>query len=325
MDFVYVVGGLILLFLGGEGLVRGCVAISKRLGISAILIGVVIVGFGTSTPELLVSLKASLAGQTDIALGNVVGSNIANVFLILGVAGLIHPIACGDRAILRDSAAVVVVSLLLWGAAFYGVVDRAIGGAMIALLVAYLVYAYFAERQAKAKAEHNGETVYEHEVEEFDDKLGLTPSLLISVVSIVMLVFGADFLVEGASNIARALGVSDAVIGLSLVAIGTSLPELATAISASIKKHSDVVIGNVLGSNLFNILAILGITAIVTPIPVGSQMANVDIPIALGVAVVTLLVVALYKQVARPMGALFLAAYVAYIAWLYTSGGAAPI
>ena len=321
MDFLFVLAGLVLLFVGGEGLVRGSVAISKRLGISIILIGVVVVGFGTSAPELLVSIKASLNGQPDIALGNVVGSNIANVLLILGIASLLSPVVCKDKAILRDAFAVFVASVALWLLSYMEVISAAVGTLMVLSLILYLFYSYKSENKDKARMAANGDvgTVHEHEAQEFDDKLGMTASVLMSVAGIAMLVFGADLLVRGASNIARDIGISEAVIGLSLVAVGTSLPELATAISAAIKKNSDVVIGNILGSNMFNILSILGITAMIKPVPIAGQIAAFDIPLALGISVVMLTIIFFFRNIGRVSGGLFLLSYVAYIAWLYLS------
>lgn len=323
MDYLLITAGLVLLFIGGEALVRGSVVISKRLGISAILIGVVVVGFGTSTPELLVSVQASLAGQPDIALGNVVGSNIGNVLLILGLAAVITPIVCTDKAIRRDSIAVVGASLMLFALALLGEINQISGMLMVAALVCYLVYAYKAERQEKLALEKAGSTgtAHEHEAEQFESKLGLGVSILMSIAGIVMLVFGADFLVEGASNIARNLGVSEAIIGLSLVAVGTSLPELAAAISAALKKNSDVIIGNILGSSLFNILSILGIASIIKPIPVTGQIAVFDIPFALAIAVVSMGIITVLKKFGRLTGFVFLAIYATYIAWMYLANG----
>lgn len=322
MDYVLIAAGLALLFVGGEALVRGSVTISKRLGISAILIGVVVVGFGTSAPELLVSVQASLAGQSDIALGNVVGSNIANILLILGIAAVITPIICQDRAVRRDAFAVVSASFVLLGLSYMQIIPQVAGGMMLMALVAYLVYSYKAERKDKAEGVSAiiAGTAHEHEAEEFQSKMGLGASILMSVAGIAMLVFGADFLVEGASNVARKFGISEAVIGLSLVAIGTSLPELATAISASLKNNSDVIIGNVLGSNLFNILSILGITAMIKPIPVTGQIAAFDIPFSVVVAVMALVIVFYFKKFDRLAGGIFLASYVAYIGWMYSNG-----
>lgn len=322
MDYVLIVAGLVMLFVGGEMLVRGSVVISKRLGISAILIGVVVVGFGTSTPELLVSVKASLAGQPDIALGNVVGSNIANVLLILGIAALITPIICKDKAIQRDSIAVVAASMALLGLSYFEIISQIVGALMLGSLIAYIVYSYKVEKNQKlvTSAGGMGETAHEHEADEFASNMGLGTSIAMSIAGIAILVFGADFLVQGASNVARSYNISEAVIGLSLVAVGTSLPELATAISAAIKKNSDMIIGNILGSNLFNIMLILGITAIIKPIPVTGQIASFDIPLTLGIAILSLAIIFLFKKFGRLTGLIFLVAYTSYIAWLYLNG-----
>ena len=321
IDYILIVAGLFLLFAGGELLVRGSVQISKRLGISAILIGVVVVGFGTSTPELLVSVQASFAGQPDIALGNVVGSCIANSLLILGLAAIITPILCTDKNIHRDSIAVFVASIALFVLSFFGVISQLSGGLMFAALIGYLIYSYQAERRAKAALSSTGEsiTVHEQEAEQFESDLGLGISLLMSIGGIAMLVFGADFLVDGASNIARSLGVSEAIIGLSLVAVGTSLPELAASLSAALKKNSDVIIGNILGSNLFNILAILGIASLIKPMPVTGQIAVFDIPFALGVAFISMLIILKLKKFGKLTGIVLFTVYVLYILWMYVA------
>ncbi len=323
IDALYIIAGLVLLFIGGEALVRGSVTLSKKLGISTILIGVVVVGFGTSAPELLVSIKASLADQPDIALGNVIGSNIANILLILGVAAVITPVLCHDKAIKRDAISVVAASVAFLAFAYLGTISRLAGFGMVAALVAYLVYSYMSERKDKAlitnldESAPDVETAHEHEADEFEGNYSLPVSILIAVVGIIMLVFGADFLVRGATNVARAFGISEAVIGLSLVALGTSLPELATAIAAAVKKNTDVIIGNVLGSNLFNILSILGITAMIKPIPIGHHLVQFDIPMALGISIFTVVVIVALKQFNRLLGALCLIAYVAYMAMLF--------
>lgn len=319
MDFLLVLLGLVLLFAGGEALVRGSVAISQRLGISTLLIGVVVVGFGTSTPELLVSIQASLAGQPDIALGNVVGSNIANILLILGISAVICPVVCAATAIRRDALAVVGVSALLVALSFSGSVSALSGAVMVALLIAYLVLSYRMEvRATKALATAGGASNDAALAAEAPPAIQLGVSLLMSAGGIVMLVFGADFLVDGATNLARRAQISEAIIGLTLVAVGTSLPELATAISAAFKKHSDVVIGNILGSNLFNILSILGITAIIKPVPLSGQIARFDMPLNLSVALLTLAIITLSRRVSRLTGALFLLGYAVYVGWLYS-------
>lgn len=315
-DLVLVAAGLVLLFIGGEGLVRGSVAIAERLGISKLLIGLVIVGFGTSTPELLVSVNAALDGAPEIALGNVVGSNIANVLLIVGVAAVIAPIMSWERTAVREALVATLVSLFAFGLVQGEVISRIEGIAMLVVLAGYLGSSYWLERRdRKAKA-------FAHEAEDFEDiplpRPWLAPVLALG--GIAALVFGADMLVEGAVNIARDFGVPDAVIGLSLVAIGTSLPELATAIVAAIRRHSDVVLGNVIGSNIFNILAILGVTVVIQPIEVTERFRQIDTPVMLGAALLLLTLLFATKSIGRTWGALMLAVYAAYMVFLFSSG-----
>lgn len=322
MDYIFVIAGLALLSIGGEGLVRGSIVISRKLGISAILIGVIVVGFGTSAPELLVSVQAILDDKPDIAIGNVVGSNIANILLILGVAALIGIVKCEDKAILRDALAVLAASIFLIIIAPLGEITRYTGGFMMLALIGYLAFSYRAEKRDKMlKTTKNGRTVHESEAEEYENiKLGMLPAILFIFVGIGMLVFGADILVEGATNIAKAFGISEAVIGLSLVALGTSLPELATAVVASLRKHTDVIIGAVLGSSLFNILSILGITAMIKPIPVSRRIAEFDMVIMLSVIIVAVLIIWKFRHFERLTGTFFISAYITYMAWLYSTG-----
>ena len=320
MDYMLILAGLVALFVGGEGLVRGAVSIAQRLGLSTILIGAVIVGFGTSTPELVVSLKAALAGQSEIALGNVVGSNIANVMLIMALAALLAPIACQAAAIKRDAWIVLCASLLLWALVPVGGVGAGAGAAMLALLLGYVVYNIRRERQEKKKLKDG--TVHEHEVEELGASGHLSPvkAGLYCVVSLVLLMLGADWLVTGATNLARGFGISEAVIGLTLVAVGTSLPELATSIVAAYRRHTDVVVGNILGSNFYNILGILGVTGLVSPIPVAGQIAHQDIPLMVGVAVLTLGLILWRGVIGRPAAVVMLALYGSYMYWLFVGG-----
>lgn len=322
MDFVYVVLGLLLLFGGGEALIRGSVAVSERFGISPVLIGVVIVGFGTSTPELLVSVQASLAGSPEIALGNIVGSNIANVMLILAMAAIITPLACRDVAIRRDSLVVIAASLAVIFAATLGEVARVLGALMIAALAAYVFYSYRADQKQKA-ALAGAEVLHEREVHAYENEkpmASLPLSLGMAIGGIVVLMIGARLLVDGATNIARGYGVSEAIIGLSLVAVGTSLPELAAGVIGAIRKQTDMVVGNILGSNMYNILGILGIASVIKPIPVDGRMAALDIPIMLGVAVLTTAVVFGLKVFGRGVGLACLVLYIAYVWWMFASG-----
>ena len=315
-DFLLVAAGLALLFLGGEGLVRGSVRIAERLGISKLLIGLVIVGFGTSMPELLVSMKAALAGTPEIALGNVVGSNIANVLLIVGMAAVITPILGWERTAVREARVAALVSLAAFALVQGEVITKLEGITMLVVLAGYLFLSYWLEkRDPQAKT-------FQHEAEEFEDiplpRPWLAPVLALG--GIVALVFGADMLIEGAVNIARDFAVPDAVIGLSLVAIGTSLPELATAIVAAIRRHYDVVLGNVIGSNIFNILAILGVTVVIQPIEVSARFREIDTPVMLGSALLLLALLFVTKTIGRLWGFLMLALYAAYMVLLFSSG-----
>ncbi|WP_138923671.1 calcium/sodium antiporter [Sulfitobacter sp. BSw21498] len=318
-DLLLVAAGLVLLFVGGEGLVRGAVAIAERFGISKLLIGLLIVGFGTSTPEFLVSVNAALDGSPELALGNVVGSNIANILLIVGVAAVITPIIGWDRTAVREALVSTLVALAVVGLVQGDVISRMQGITMLVVLAGYLFSTYWIEkRDRKAKS-------FQHEAEAFEDIPMERPwqAPLFVLAGIAALVFGADFLVQGSVSIARAYGVSDAVIGLSLVAIGTSLPELATAVVAAIRRQSDVVLGNVIGSNIFNILAILGITVVIQPIGVNARFREIDTPLMLGASLLLLGLLFATRSIGRIWGVLMLLAYAAYMIFLFLTGTAA--
>lgn len=315
-DLLFVAAGLLLLFVGGEGLVRGAVAIAERFGISKLLIGLVIVGFGTSTPELLVSVNAALDGAPEIALGNVVGSNIANILLIIGIAAAIAPVSGWDRAALREAFVATLVALATLGLVQADVITRMHGAIMLTVLVAYLVSTYWLERRNRQSQ------TFAHEAEAFEGIPMTRPwqAPLFVVAGIAALVFGADLLVQGSVSIARAYGVSDAVIGLSLVAIGTSLPELATAVVAAIRRQSDVVLGNVIGSNIFNILAILGITVVIQPMDVAARFRGIDTPLMVAASVLLLGLLYATRSIGRTWGVFMLAAYAAYMVFLFSTG-----
>lgn len=312
MEYIYTLLGLLLLFVGGEVLVRGAVVLSKRLGLSALLIGSVVVGFGTSTPEMIVSVQAALHDQPGIALGNVVGSNIANVMLILAIAALITPLPCQDPAIRRDSMMVVVASLLMMMAAQMGLIAGVAGAGMIVLLGVYLSYCYQAER----KSTHEKRVEKELEI----SKMKLPVAIIAAVGGIAVLMIGAQYLIDGATAIARSFGLSEAIIGLTLIAVGTSLPELAASAIGAWRRHTDMVVGNILGSNLFNILAVLGVTSVIKPVPVEGRIADLDIPIMLGVAIATLAVIAMRGRIGRKTGALALVLYGVYVAGMFSAG-----
>ena len=312
--YLSALAGFVLLFGGGEFLVRGAVMVSRRLGLSPLLIGMTVVAWCTSAPELVVSLGAALEGRSDIAVGNVVGSNIFNVLGVLGAAAMITPILVDPRALKRDTAVMLASAAALALIATTGEIARLPAAALLIALVFYVVLSYRSEARRPSLP---SASLHEHESAEIE----VTGSTLSGIAylsgGLVALVIGSRFLIVGASEIARTFGVAEAVIGLSLVAVGTSLPELATSIIAALRRHPDVAVGNVVGSNIFNILGILGITALVRPIGIAEQIVSVDIWVM--VAASLLLAVALLwrGRIGRPLAGLFLLGYAAYLVVLF--------
>jgi cation:H+ antiporter len=301
--YLMVAAGLVALFLGGDWLVRGAVAIAKRLGLAPLLIGLTVVGFGTSTPELLVSVDAALRGVPDIAIGNVVGSNIANVLLILGLTAVIWPITISGATLRRDCAVMVAAALALVPLFALGEMGRVAGLALVTGLGLFLAWAYL----------HPGDADVPEEVAVEGPPQPLWKPIGWVVLGLVALMLGARWLVDGSVTIARGYGISEAFIGLTIVAVGTSLPELATSLIAAFRRHSEIALGNVVGSNIFNILGILGITAVVSPIPVAGRFLSFDLPVMIGVSLVLTALLLLRPSIGRVMGAALLAAYVAYV------------
>lgn len=322
------IGGLALLILGGELLVRGSVRLAERVGISPLLIGLTLVGFGTSTPELVTSVQAALIGSPGIAVGNIIGSNIANILLILGLSALIFPLAVQRNALKRDGLFVVIVALLFSAAGWTVGLERWVGAAFVLFLVLYMVYAYRQERTAAAGAGDHTAAFEKAEAAEGVDP-GLRPApphghgvlawlvpVATAVAGLVAIIFGGQFLVEGAVELARVAGLSEAVIGLTIVAVGTSLPELVTSVVAAIRRQADVALGNVLGSNIYNALGIGGITALIAPTPVPQRIAQLDMPIMLAASVLLVLFAWTGQRISRAEGAAFVGLYVAYVVWL---------
>lgn len=319
------VGGLVLLVLGGEFLVRGAVRFAERMGLSPLLIGLTLVGFGTSTPELVTSVEAALEGSPGIAIGNIVGSNIANILLILGVSALIFPIAVSQSALKRDGVIMVGVALLLAVVSPLMVLGTFAGFVFVALLIAYLVYAYLQERSGvggHTAAYERGEAA--EELSDFKDQeharsaaADITIALLIAVAGLVAVVFGGGFLVDGAVKLAAAMGISETVIGLTIVAVGTSLPEMVTSVIAALKRHADVALGNVLGSNIYNVLGIGGVTALISPTAVPAEIIARDNLVMVGVSVLLLALAYTGYRIGRREGALLIAGYVGYVALIW--------
>jgi cation:H+ antiporter len=309
-----VAGGLVLLAVGGELLVRGAVGMAARIGISPLLAGLTIVGFGTSTPELATSVQAALGGSPGIALGNVVGSNIANILLILGVSAVIAPLAVNPASFQRDSIALGGSALLAAGAVMLGVIGVVPGAVLVAALAGYIWWAYKSESAA-----HDAEAArHEAEAEDRPVPPDTGPVVLGAMIlaGLAAAIFGARLLVDGATVLASAAGVSESVIGLTVVAIGTSLPELIACVVAVIRKHGDVALGNVVGSNIYNLCGILGLTAIIHPVEVPAEIARFDIWVLLGVTGVLLMQLRSGWRLSRVEGAVLLALYAGYTAFL---------
>jgi cation:H+ antiporter len=310
MIYLQLALGFVLLLAGGDFLVRGAVALAQRLGISPLLIGLVLVGFGTSTPELVTSLQAALVGSSGIAVGNVVGSNTANILLILGCSALIFPLTASRGAFLRDGPAMLGAAVVCLAVVLIGELSRWAGVAMLALLGVYLVYTYLSERRNKSSSAK----MHREEASALQPVVGrawLAPVLV--VAGLVLTILGAKALVSTALELSRAAGLSDTVVGLTIVAVGTSLPELVTSIMAAVRRHSDVAIGNVVGSNIFNVLGILGVTAIIHPIAVPEQIAELDIWVMLGASVALVAFAMTGSRVTRLEGGICVAAYAVYV------------
>lgn len=318
-------GGLALLVIGGELLVRGSVRLAERLGVSPLLIGLTLVGFGTSTPELVASVQAALIGSPGIAVGNIVGSNIVNIFLIMGVSALICPLAVKSSALKRDGG-VVLGSAVLFGVAAWTVgLIRPVGVVFALLLGAYLVYAYRTERVAadghtaafgKAEAAEAVDGALRPRPAAGTGVLAWAVPVLTALGGLAVIILGGRLLVEGAVTLARVVGLSEEVIGLTVVAAGTSAPELVTSLVAAVRRQSEVALGNVLGSNIYNSLGIGGVTALISPTPVPQQIASFDVPVMLGASALLLLFAWSGRRLSRVEGGVLLLAYLTYIGFL---------
>ncbi len=312
--------GLVALILGAELLVRGASKLALSLGITPLVVGLTVVAFGTSAPELAVSVQSAWAGQVDIALGNVVGSNLFNVLVILGLSALITPLVVHQQVIRQEVPIMIGASLLLWAMALDGGISRWEGILLAGLVVGYTVLLIRQSRRETAavmavvKVEY--EVAFDGPPKGWDAHWGV--QVMLMLVGLALLVLGAHWLVEAAIGFARALGVSELVIGLTVVAAGTSLPEVATSVMAVLRGERDIAVGNVMGSNIFNILAVLGFSASLAPsdLAVAPSMLAFDIPVMVAVAVACLPVFFTGNRIARWEGTLFLALYVAYTLYL---------
>jgi cation:H+ antiporter len=311
LDLLLLLLGIALLAGGGEALIRGALGLAERTGLSPLLAGLVIVGFGTSMPELVVSLDALLGGHPDIAVGNVVGSNIANILLILGLCALVTPLAVTALGLWRDALTMIGATLLFLALAAAGPLDWHAGLALLALLAAYLGISYYTERKAPDSA---AAVVHEAEAGMLERHPHVVAySVGAVLLGLLLLIAGSRVVLAGAVGIAGSLGISEALIGLTLVAVGTSLPELTVSFIAALRRRAEVAVGNILGSNIFNVLGILGVSACLRPIAVEGRIASIDQWVMLGAAVALLVFLVIGRGLNRAEGAILLSCYVGYV------------
>lgn len=313
MDWYSIVGGLVVLTIGAEVLIRGSTALARQLGVSDLLIGLTLVGFGTSTPELVSSVQAAFLGSPGVAVGNVVGSNIANILLILGLAAAIAPFAVDQKAFRRDGLVVLVATLAAIGVSMTGQFSRTAGFTFLAMLASYIAYAFFTERR------HPDSAVTENLAAGAAAVTGpksVALDIIMAIGGLALLVIGANFLVRGSINVAGSLGVSDTIIGLTVVAIGTSLPELVTSTMAALRGKSGLALGNVVGSNIYNLFGILGTTAAIVPVAAPPEIVRFDNWVMLAATLLMLVFATTKGRLSRAEGLLLVIGYAGYLSWL---------
>lgn len=313
MSVIWLLLGGALLYVGGELLVGHSIRLARSLGLSPMVIGLTVVSLGTSAPELAASLAAVYGGSPDIALGNVVGSNIANIGLIMGSAALIRPLSTTGRFIRREVPYLFGMSLLLCGFVYEGSVGQVEGFLLLAFLAVFLIYLLRFGEPESAEIE----TEFADEYEEQGEPAPTWKGVLGAAAGIGLLVLGAEAFVEGAVGMARHFGISERIIGLTVVAFGTSLPELASSVVAAMRRQADIVVGNVIGSNIFNIVTVLGTTALLKPFTVDHEGLIVDLGVMMGMVALAWLFLATRLEVNRPEGGVLLVAYLAYVGVLF--------
>ncbi len=301
-----------MLIFGGDVLVQGASGLAKRMRLSPLVIGMTVVAFGTSAPELMVSVKAAYMGSPEIALGNVIGSNIANIALVLAITVLIFPLAIDRNSKIIDWPVMMVASVVFYLFALDGGIARWEGSVLFAAIVFFTV---FLIRNSRKKSK-----MYEPDLQEHIPNLWLSLGKISA--GLVLLYFGSKWLVSGAIEIAEAFGVEERIIGVTVIAFGTSVPELAASVMAALKKESDISIGNLVGSNIFNIFSVIGITSIVQPIPVGEKIINPDMYWMMAIAVGLGIILLFWKKINRWHGLVLLASYLTYIGILVMSQNA---
>jgi cation:H+ antiporter len=312
MMYFWLILGLVVLIIGGELLVRSAVSLAKKFHISTLVIGMTVISFGTSAPELIVSINAAIGGHPEIAIGNVIGSNIANLALVLGVTVLIFPIAVDRNTKIIDWPMMMLATLLFFLFSLDGIIQFYEGVSLFLILV---TFTYIIIRNSRRKTKR--ELAMAEQIEEAAlDEDSVPKSLLILLLGLTGLFFGARWLLDGAVNIALAWGMEERVIAVTIVAFGTSVPELITSGIAALKKETDISVGNLIGSNIFNIMAVIGLTSIVHPISVSQKSINFDMWWVIGIAVAILPMMLIGKKIGRLKGAILLSTYIIYISIL---------
>jgi len=307
LDIIYLIGGILLLYLGGDFLVKGSVSLANHFKVSPFFIGIVIISLGTSFPELIVSVEAAIKGHPDISLGNIVGSNIANIALALGITALVLPIVVRKKNIWFDWLALFILSGIMVVFSLNHRLQRTEGIVLVILLVAYYGYQIYDARKERK------------EIKLEKAKYNIWFSVLIVITAFIILAFGAEGVITGGSNIAKSMGFSERIISLTVIAFGTSLPEIATSFVAALKKQLDISIANVLGSNIFNIAGVLGITTIIKPIQVNNRILNFDYWWMLSFLILLALMIFVFRKrrITRIEGGILIIAYAIYIYWLF--------
>ncbi len=317
LTFTFFLLGFLLLIGGAEWLVKGASRLAATSGVSPLVIGLTVVAFGTSAPELAVSMYAAYSGQADIAVGNVVGSNICNILLILGIASLFTPLVVAQQLIRMDVPLLIAVSILMYALSWDGHIGFADGLLLSTGILVYIVFSVVKSRRESIQVRDEYTREYGPEAAIYG-RVAIVKNLLLIVIGLVLVVLGARWLVFGAVAIARAFEVSELIIGLTIVAVGTSLPEIAASVIASLRGERDIAVGNAIGSSLFNILAVLGITAVVAPsgVAVSEAALGFDIPVMIAAAIACLPIFFTGYRIDRWEGVLFIIYYIAYISFL---------
>lgn len=326
-DALLIAAGFLALVVGGEILVRGATGLAERLKVSTFIIGAVIIGFGSSMPELVTSIEAGMIGAPGIAIGNIVGSNIINILVVLGIAAIIAPIALAGGHVRTDTVIVCALSAAFVALCTALELTPIIGAILLVALAVYLTYSVRREMNVATSLAADNQGGAPNDVS--TQIANQTPpariggSLLLSAGAVAagfaLLILGGHFVVTSAISFAKHFGVSETVIGLTVVAFGTSLPEIATAVVAAMRRHADIALGNVLGSCVFNLLAIAGVLALITPVDVPQEIVRFDNLVMLAATVLLLAAVSAFRQIGRPVGMLFLAGYAAYLTAIWPS------